>query len=360
MKRAIQIVSAVVLIGWLFLAFSTTYVEPDEIGVRRSVLGGVEAEDMLQGHHLEMPLFHTTYRLPRSLHYLEFAEGTDGAVPPGTVGGTRAPALELRTSGDNIITVEATVVYEIVEGEAYRIIEEGFGSSYPDKVYSVSRGFLLEHLGALTNQDIQNPDQREKIAADAIEPLNTKLSQYHVRVPEYGVVIRRIRFQEAYEERLQAKQLYSVQAQLDKAKQDESAAKQETETQQKSIDKDVTIKSEEWQERIETVQAATTVRIAEIEAEALTYDKGKRAEANAHCAEMRAEGDLAETKAEALGERLKAEALSTPAGRTYSAIIAARNFKLGDIRLNSRDPQFLRAFASMSAWREMFLAGSGR
>jgi len=360
MKKVIQITSGIVLLMWLFFAFATTYVQPDEIGVRRSVLGGVVPDDLMQGHSLELPLFHTTYRLPRSLHYLEFAEGADGAVPLGAVPGGRAPALELRTSGDNVITVEATVVYEIIDGEAHKIIEEGFGSSYRDKVYSVSRGFLLEHLGAMTNEDIQNPDQREKIAASAIEPLNIKLRQYHVQVQQYGVVIRRIRFQETYEERLQAKQLYAVQGQLDRAKQEESAAKQETDTLAKSIDKDVRIKTEEWQERIETANATTSVRIAEIDAEALTYDKRTRAEADARCAELRAEGDLAQTKAQALGERLKAQALSTPAGRTYSAIIAARNFKLGTVRLNSRNPAFLRDFAGMSAWRKMFLSEDGR
>lgn len=346
MNRVIQIVSAVVLLSWLFLAFSTTYINPDEIGVRRSVLGGVLAEDLDQGHHVELPLFHTTYRLPKTLHYLEFVEGTTSKVPP----------LELRTRGDNIITVDATVVYRIIEGEGHKIIEEGFGSSYMDKVYSVSRGFLLEHLGQLDNENILDPDQREKIAKEAIEPLTEKLRQYHIEVVDNGVVIRRIQFQTTYEERLQAKQLYAVQGQLDKAKQEESAAKQKTDTQQKQIDKDVRIKREEWQQQIETAQAGTTVKIAKIEAEALTYDRRTRAEADASCAEMRAEGDLAQAQAEALGEKLKAEALSTPAGRTYSAIIAARNFDLGDIRLNSRDPRFLREFASMSAWRAMFLA----
>ena len=106
MKRAIQIISAVILLGWLFLAFSTTYIEPDEIGVRRSVLGGVQAEDMLQGHHIELPLFHTTYRLPRTLHYLEFAEVARAhhAAPMfilialGEL--SRIKRLELLTAGD--------------------------------------------------------------------------------------------------------------------------------------------------------------------------------------------------------------------------------------------------------------------
>ena len=68
-----------------------------------------------------------------------------------------------------------------------------------------------------------------------------------------------------------------------------------------------------------------------------------------------ATGDLAEAKAEALGQRLKAKALATKAGRTYSAITAAENFQLGEILLNSNDPTFLVRFGGMKAWRRFFL-----
>jgi len=193
-----------------------------------------------------------------------------------------------------------------------------------------------------------------------VVPLRAKLRQYHVTVPTNGVVIRRIQFQKAYEDRLQAKQLYAVKGQLDTAKENESAARQSTDTVQKGIDKDVHIKREEWQAKIETIKAEVTIKVANINAEVLVYAQNHKAEADAECAKLKAEGDLAEAKAEALGERLKAEALSTPAGRTYSAIIAARNFRLGTIRLNSREPDFLRRFGSMKAWREMFLANGGR
>jgi hypothetical protein len=347
MGSVLKFLSLLFVIAWILPTACTTYVQPDEIGVRRSILGGVLGEDLGQGHRVDIPLYHTMYRLPQGYLYLEFLQNTEH------------PALELRTRGDNVITVEATVMYRIVPGSGYKIIEEGFGSSYREKIYSVSRGFLLEHLGNLTNEAIQKPDEREKIAASAVVPLNAKLAQYHVQVPKSGVVIRRIRFQNAYEERLQAKQLYAVQGRLDQAKESESAARQSTDTVQKGIDKDVRIKTEEWQQKIEKLQAVVTIKIADIDAEVLKYDKKKRASADADCARKRAEGNLAEDKAEALGERLKAEALSTPAGRTYSAIIAAREFELGEIQLNSLDPEFLKKFGSMKAWREMFLS-SGR
>ena len=76
---------------------------------------------------------------------------------------------------------------------------------------------------------------------------------------------------------------------------------------------------------------------------------------NAFYGSAKADGDLAESKAEALGEKLAAQALSSQAGKTFSAITAAENFRLGPVELNSNDPAFLRNFGSMKAWRQFFL-----
>ena len=56
-----------------------------------------------------------------------------------------------------------------------------------------------------------------------------------------------------------------------------------------------------------------------------------------------------------LGEKLKASALASRAGQTFSAITAAENFQLGDVQLNSNDPTFLQRFGSMEAWRKFFM-----
>ncbi|MSP93222.1 MAG: hypothetical protein EXR79_15740 [Myxococcales bacterium] len=276
----------------------------------------------------------------RALQYLEFT-GTN--------------SLDLRTRENNVVHVDVCLAYRLIPGEAHLVVREGFADSYEVKVRSVTEGFLREHLAQLSNQTVQIPEEREKVAKSAIALLSKMLRQYHVAVAPSGVVIRAISFDPPYEAQLQAKQLYAVQAELDTAKQNESKAKQETDTVEKGIDKDVAVERETWNQKIEEKRKEIEVAIAEVKATAVTYDRQRRAEADAEYAKLIAQGERAEAEAEALGKKLEAEALASRAGQTFSAIEAVRNFKLGKITLSSQNPTFLQEFGSMSAWRRFFL-----
>ncbi len=333
-------VSLSAIILQLLPGLLTTYIYPDEIGVRRSVFGGIQDEDFTQGRRLSLPMVHRWYRLPRTLHYLEFSGNND---------------LDLRTREQNVMHVDIAVIYQIMDGQAHLICREGMANSYEERIKSAATGFLREHLAQLSNTDIQNPDKRIRVAQDATKPLNERLKQYHVRVVKNGVVIRAISFDPPYEQRLQAKQFFAVQAELDVAEQKKSVGKQSTDTVQKGIDKDVAIEREGWNQRIELARKATETMIAKVDAEGVKYDRRVRAEADATYEKLVAEGQRAMVEAEAMGQKLRAQALSSKAGRTYSAIIAVRAFKLGDVQLNSMDPEFLQRFGSMKSWRRFFL-----
>ncbi len=335
----VQGISLMIILIWALPNSCTTYIYPDEIGVRRSLSGGIENEDFHQGRHLDLPLYHMWYRLPRTLQYLEFTDASD---------------LDLRTREGNLIHVSLTIIYRIVPEQAHLLAREGLATNYPDRVRSAAEGFLLEHLAQMSNSNIQDPEKRQEIALSAVPQLNKRLTQYHVSLPRDGVVIRSISFDGPYEARLQAKQLFAVQAELDTAKENESKAKQKTDTVQKGIDKDVAVEREDWNQRIELARKATETEIAIIQAQAVEYDKRVRAEADAEYEKLVAQGDRMISEAEALGEKLRAEALTSRAGRTYSAIQAVRKFKLGRIQLNSYDPEFLQRFGSMAAWRRFF------
>ena len=347
MKKYIQRGSIIFLVLLLIPMCSTSVIKPDEIGVRRSLFGGVTEHDFGQGRMFDLPILHTVYRLPRSVQYQHFLE-------------SQGAALNLRTRDNNLIDVDVSIVYQIKQNQGYKIIEEGLQESYHQKVHSISKGFLNEKLAQLSNQDFLITEKRLEFAADAIKIINEDLEQYHIEVIEGGVVVRAVRFKGAYEEKLQDKQLFQVKAKLDEAKRLESEAITLTDTKQKEIDKDVKIETEDWNNKIEKERSIFEIQIAEINAEALKYDKEKRANADADCSKAKAEAGLAEVKAEALGKRLEADALATPAGKIYSAIIAVQNFKLGnDIALNSYDSSFLSTFSSMKAWREFFLGQTG-
>jgi regulator of protease activity HflC (stomatin/prohibitin superfamily) len=286
-----------------------------------------------------VPFWHSWYQLDGTIHYLEYSDNDN-------------TALDVRTKENNIIFIDVTIPYRILNGAAWQIVREGYGDNYEDKVKSMATGLLREILAEMSSLDVQQPDRRRAAALKALPALNKSLSQYHIEATH--VVIRSIRFRAQYETKLQNKQLYVVQGRLDGARQRELAAKQTTETAEKTIVKDIAVKREEWNTKIENVKSKFELEIATIEGSAVQYDRARRAEADATYSEMKAEGDLAEAKAEALGQRLEAQALATKAGRTFSAIEAVRRFKIGDIRLNSNDPHFLYQFGSMAAWRRFF------
>ena len=343
LRRIINAVCIGFLILWLLPKFLMVRIEPWEIGVRRSLTGGITERDFDFGYQLRLPFLHSYYRLPRTLQYLDYlAEGH------GDQG-----ALEIRTSGNNVIFVDISVPWRIKDDEAWRIVREGFIDTYPTKVQSTTTGVLRRVLAQMTNLTIYDSDQRMKVAESITPVLNKELEQYHVVAEQ--VVIRAIRFRKEYEAKLQNKQQFIVQGKLDEALRKESVAKQDTETLEKTIDKEMSLKREEWNKKIEELRTLLELQIAAVEAEAVQYDRKKRSEADAYYTEAKAAGDLAEAKAEALGEKLKAAALASRAGRTYSAITAAENFKLGEIQLNSNDPTFMQRFGSMKAWRQFFL-----
>jgi len=339
--KTLNIVSIVVIMLWLAPKMCMEQIGPDKIGVRKSVDGGVAEEDFMPGWHLSLPLVHSWYELDATLHYLEFNDDS------GT-------ALDVRTKENNIIFIDCVIAYHIIPGEAWMIVREGFDQTYDTKVKSAAMGILREKLADLSNIDVQDPDKREGAVKTAVPAVNEAVRQYHVEVTH--VTVRAIRFRPQYEEKLQNKQFFVVQGKLDEALQRQSKAAQDTETLEKSIDKEIALKTEEWNKKIEELRSKFEIEIATIQAEGVTYDRQRRANGDAAHDEAIAEGNLAESKAKALGEKLRAEALASQAGRTFSAIEAVKGFKLGDIQYNSSDTDFLQRCCSMNAWRKFFLA----
>ncbi|MBL8786554.1 MAG: hypothetical protein JNJ59_16745 [Deltaproteobacteria bacterium] len=342
--RVLNIVSAVIVCLWLMPKTCLEQIDPDKIGVRKSIEGGVSEGDYLPGWHLSLPFVHSWYQLDATLHYLDFSDDA------GT-------ALDVRTKENNIIFIDCVIVYHIIPGEAWMLVREGLHQTYDAKVKSAAMGILREKLADLSNIDVQDADKREKATAIALPAVNEAIRQYHVAATH--VTVRGIRFRPQYEEKLQNKQFFVVQGKLDEALQRQSKAAQDTETLEKTIDKEIALKTEEWNKKIEELKSKFELEIAAIEAEGVTYDRKRRADGDAAHDAAIAEGNLAETRAQALGEKLRSEALASQAGRTYSAIEAVKGFKLGDIQMNSSDPGFLQKCCSMEAWRKFFLAETG-
>lgn len=340
MMRILNIIAAVTLFIFIAPSMCMERIEPGRVGVRRSLEGGISENDFNVGYHLSLPFWHKWYQVDGTLHYVEYSTESNNAY-------------EIRTKDGNRISFDLTIPYRVKPGQAWKIAREGFADSYDVKVKSTATGVLREVLADLSSLDVQKTEARQAAARKALPALNEALDQYHIEATH--VVISAITFPTQYENQLQNKQYFVVQGKLDEARQRELVARQETDTLEKTIDKDIAVKREEWNQKIEELRSKYELEIAQIEAEATGYTRNRKADADAIYATMKAEGDLAEAQAEALGQKLRAEALASKAGRTFSAIEAARRFRLGDVQLNSQDPNFLRQFGGMAAWRQFFL-----
>ena len=290
MTRIVNIACILFLALWFSRSFLLSKIEPWEIGVRQSVVGGIDEEDFGLGYHVAVPLVHSFHRLPATLQFLDYNNEP----------GADAPRLEVRTKENNIIFVDVSIPWRIKRGTAWQIIKRGENLDYRNKVRSTATGVLREGLAVMSSSDVQDSAKRVETAQSILPKLNQALLRYNVEA--VSVLIRAIQFRPEYEQKLQNKQYFVVQGRLDEAKRQQSVAIQETDTIEKTIQQDINLKREEWNAKIEALKTEYEIEVAKLEAAAVKYDRQRRASADALFARAKAEGDLAEAKAEALAE----------------------------------------------------------
>ncbi len=146
-----------------------------------------------------------------------------------------------------------------------------------------------------------------------------------------------------------------LSAAVERARADLGGARTKAREAKEAADRQVAAVHREWDAKEAALRAERGKEIAELEAEQARYTRRRSAEAEGIERRMRAEASKATASAAALRDRLASEVLSGPGGRIYIAVEAARRFELGSLALKSADPEFLRRFGSIQAWRRFFL-----
>jgi regulator of protease activity HflC (stomatin/prohibitin superfamily) len=332
------------LIGLLGLSLAVLWgmferIEPGQIGVRQSIWGssGVMNEDFQAGYHWGVTGMHKWHLLDRRTHFLTFSEAnSQSGFSRKHRNSQEELPLEIRTSDNNPVSVDVTVAYRIIPGEAHVIVSSGEKMTYQDRVASAVRGVLLGELAKLVPEDFVNTDIRLELAANALPILTESLAALHVE-PEV-ILVRAVRFHERYEEKLQAKQLTQQNAELARSRAKVEGGEMVTGTIEKETE---ALKKEaraEWDKKLQEASSNNEVRVAEILAEAKIYENQVRPRADAFYETQIAEGKLAIDKAEALRDELRNEALDSLGGRILQARDAAENLNFESVTLNSNDP----------------------
>jgi regulator of protease activity HflC (stomatin/prohibitin superfamily) len=340
--RILKLVVGLILFGCfaLFLASSLLErIEPGEIGVKQKMWGsgGVVSEDYLLGFHWGVTGIHRWHRLDRRTHFLTFSEPkSQSGYSRHHLNSQEERPLEIRTRDNNPVSVDVSVAYRIIEGQAHLIVAEGLKTDYRERVASKVKGVLREELSRLIPEDFVNTDIRLELAASVLPILRESLSTYHVE-PE-SILIRAVRFLDTYEQKLQDKQLTQQLTELAKSKrlvEDAMKATGKIEKETEALEKE---SRAEWDKQLQDAFSTNEIEVASIMASANIYDNQVRPTADALYETLLADGKLAIAKAEALRDELRNEALDSLGGKILQARDAAENLKFESITLNSNDP----------------------
>ncbi|MEZ4381510.1 MAG: SPFH domain-containing protein [Nannocystaceae bacterium] len=256
------------------------------VGVRSSNMSGVLEEDLAPGWHLDVAMLHRTTLLPSSYQFLDYIDDET------------SDALTIRTQDNNNVSVDVTVPYRIIPGQAHSIMVEGNHVGTGNGSYRFQRlaedttvSVLREELAVMTSANFYNTELRLKVAADTLERLNKELEPLHLQAET--VLIRSVTFRPEYEEQLQAIQLNEQNKLLDGAR--ERVAKEQQQLDNYELDTNAKVASleQEWNKKQADLERAYQVGFINLDAE--NPSPGQAREALAALSEE--ELDAAKTKA---------------------------------------------------------------
>lgn len=332
LAKILVTVLGLVLLGFLVAGTLFVRVHPWSFGVKQNLIaGGVSETDAETGFAFRIPGVHKWHMIDRRTHFVTFASQSRR----NGIGMTRAP-LEIRTKDGNLATYDLTVTYQVIKGRANEIVSQGNAQKYRVLAVDTIESTMREELAKLSSEEIFSTAKRLQIAEEAMPSLTENLSKYFVKPDQ--VLIRAVRFQDGYENRLQAKQLTYQTLELAKSQRLVEDERGLTETKSAEIEAAEKELRGDRDKDLQTVRSDNEVAIAEVAAEANIYDQQTRAESDAAFETSIANGNLAVAKAEALRNELRNKALDTVGGRIYLAQQAAENLNFESVTLNSNDP----------------------
>ena len=330
---------ALVALGLLAIPLLFERIEPGEIGVRQSLWGGsgVAQADFGVGYHLGVTGVHKWHIVDARTHFLTFSEASGQlANSRRNQNSQQKPPLVIRTSDNNVVKLDVTVVYRVMEGHANQLVSDGRQLQYRDRVASKVQSVLREELSKLTPEYFQLTERRLESAAAALPILAASIEEFHVE-PEL-ILIRAVRFLENYEGKLQQKQLTEQQKKLEAALRLVEDSQRQTGSIEKKTEAMEKEERAKWDKRLQTAKSDNEVAIAEVSAAAHVYQNEVRPTADAVYEKLVADGLLAVQRAEALRDELRNAALDTAGGRILQARQAAENLNFESVTLNSNDP----------------------
>ena len=338
MKKVLYTIAGLVLIAILIklvlLGMFFQKVPVATFGVRQHLFGagGVVDKDFPMGYHFSFrPLF-KWHMLDRRMHVIHFV-GRDTAQQQMSRNIRRRKTMHIRTRDNNIAYLDVSVLYSIIPGEAFKVVQDGIQSSYQDRAQSTMEGKLRAELAKLTSEEYQDTNKRMALQTATVTVLNTALAAFHLKAE--SILIRSLQFQTEYESKLQDKQLQKQLSKLEEAKLGQFEEEKITKGMEKEIQAAVKIAEAEWDKLLQKLRSTNEIAIAKIDAQTVLYVKTTKAEADRAYTESEARAKLLLQLEEAKRIEGLTAALSEPGGDYYNAMQAIQGLKFNRIIVNS-------------------------
>jgi regulator of protease activity HflC (stomatin/prohibitin superfamily) len=347
LRRGTRIVAIGAAHALLFLGISYLFlyrITAGQVGVRQAQVGtaGVEPRDRGPGLHPGVRWLHAWHVLDTRTHVASFGIPGDEAS---------LPALELRTSDGNLVTVSAAVLYRLRSGEAWRLVADGLKQAYEGLAAEVAASLLRSELAELSSDDFASTEVRQARMAEALPRLNQRLAPLHLEAET--IQLHEIRFWAEYEKALQAERLERESARLAQALTRLEEARRGDRTAEEIEAEGKRIRAEGARDR-EELRARALLEIARSRSEAESASAVLRSEADASYERELAQGKLALERTEAAREEARTAALAGEAGRIWLAREAAGRLQVKRAQLNASDPR-LPALLDLDAMVRLLL-----
>lgn len=189
-------------IYWL-ISFATVYVGPTEIGIWQVYYGGssgIRQTPVQTGTHLVIPGYERIHQFPTEIQTLDMTMRSEEAQA-----GRTTEAIRIQTSDGYRVTVDATVLYRIVD--PYLVITKvGPGRLYEDSiVIPRSDKALRQAMGELNSEEFYQGPKRIRQAQLAFESLKPEFAEKGIELVK--VLVRRIAYDEAYQHQIEARKI---------------------------------------------------------------------------------------------------------------------------------------------------------
>ncbi len=328
-----------IIMMWIGITFFTIHIPAGQTGVRTiqyALIGekGVQQEDFGPGWHRALPMVDKWVTYDSTVQTLEMSDKARNGQS----------SIQVRSSDGYQIYVDVTVKYRILPGQVHKLYQDaGRGDKYHNLTKTDTENFCMTRLGGMNTEDFYNPSQRRTAEQEIKTLLSESLAKKYIEVID--VLVRDVRFDESYEEKIRNKKLADQRVELNKSKAKAEEMRGKTQVIVAETAKKLNIIQQEREQMKIEMKAKADLKMTTIRAEANRYVIEKRADADLKAAELNAKGTLAIKQAEAEGEKLRNNAMRGVGGRTIVALEAAKNLKLKNVTISTLETDILNVEA---------------